>query len=684
MVDDSRGALMPPPRIIGQSATPGLLDVETADGSTRAIPAWMAPRLGLSADLAAGDVAVQQMQPPAAPMLAQAPTVEIGDVRMMSDAAPAPTVQIGDVRMMPAEPPAPARQSASEAMTQAQYRGAQDVFRGALDAVTGGAASTVTRALGGALADAQRGTEAAQARQAAAQEAAAPEAEATAQQVAAAREGQAAGLRQLSDAAALGDTAALSRLYDLAQTDPAAAAEYRRAAGQAQIVDRRGGGGGGGTRVERTETTRLQQQARPTTPEEAAALRQAAEEQDRAEREAMVATAQAVEAEAGALDETARAMQSAQSQADALERRRQQAEQARQAELMRRQRELDAAASQVASRQLDPGRLFAKGETRNRVAAAVGIVLGGLADAIRGGDAGLGSAMALVNSAIDRDIEAQRGNVAIAQQGVAAQQSLLQDMRRTFGDQQAAEEATRATMLEGVERQIQALALQATSDAQRAQLAQMLAEIQAQKAAARQAAIMGGIPMTEVVIEQRQRAGGGGAGRRPPEFPDLPETDVQLAERQRLAEQQTATDETIRSLDRMTALLEEGAFVGPVASRVPFRRMLSANAREFDQLATQLTMSMREDVLGPGTVTENERAMLFDAVGLTSNLPAEDVRRAIRDMRAKLLRRAAAARRSVGAEAVAEAERRAPGEREAVTRQSGSLGTEIPGARRAP
>ena len=59
---------MPPPRILGQSATtPGMLDVETADGMRRSIPAWMAPRLGLSADLVAGDAAARELQPAPAP-----------------------------------------------------------------------------------------------------------------------------------------------------------------------------------------------------------------------------------------------------------------------------------------------------------------------------------------------------------------------------------------------------------------------------------------------------------------------------------------------------------------------------------------------------------------------------------------------------------------------------------------
>jgi hypothetical protein len=654
---------MPPPRILGQSATtPGMLDVETADGMRRSIPAWMAPRLGLSADLVAGDAAAREMQPAPAPQMAQAPVVEVGDVSVT-----------------PTRP----RQTASDAVAGAQFRGAQDIARGALDAVTGGAASRVTEALGERLTETGAATDAAAAGAAATQQEAAPTAESATGDVAARQQQTTDRYRQLTIAAAQGDTAALLELDDLAMSgDQRGIDARRRAQVMQQTLAGAPSGGGGGTRLTRTETTQLRQQARPTTDAEAAELQSAAAEQDRAEREGMVALAREAEAEAGALADTASAMQSAQSQLDALERRRQQAEQARQAELMRRQRALDTAASEVGSRQLDPGRMYAKGETRNRTAAAIGLVLGGLADAITGGEAGLTTALGIINTAIDRDIEAQRGNVTIAQQGLAAKQSLLDDMRRTFGDQQAAEEATRATMLEGVERQIQALRLNAASDAQRAALDRMLADIQAQKAAARQAAVMGGIPMTDIVIEQRQQAGGGGGARRPAPIADLPDTGVEQSERVRLQEQDFAIGETILSLDRMAELLDDGALVGPVASRVPFRELISSNAREFDQLSTMLTMSMREDVLGPGTVTEAEKADLFNAVGLTSNLPAADVARAIRNMRAKLMRKRAAMRGSVGQEAVVESERRAPGEREAVTRQSGDLATELGGTRR--
>jgi hypothetical protein len=660
---------MPDPEILGPSQSPGLVRVRDATGREREVPAVVLSRLGMRADLRAGDQATQAMQPPAAPRTADA-TSAITTAAQGTLATPPPR------RRAPAPTATDAEPSTADSVAGSILRGAQDVW----GELTGAdrASENIADVLGVVGEEVDTNV----ARVQAAQEAAAAEADAAMARVAQERTQTVDRYQQLSTAAALGDVSARSALADMALSgDQRAVEAYRRAQVQQQIVGSAGGGGGGGPRVTRTETTRLQQPARPVTPEEQAALQQAAEEQDRAEREATVSMAQAAEAEAGALAETARALQSAQSQVDALEQRRQQAEQARQAELMRRQRELDRAASEVAARQIEPGRLFAKGETRNRVAGALGILLGGFADAITGGERGLSTALGIINGAIDRDIEAQRGNVAIAQQGVAQGRALLGDMQAIFGDQKAAEDAARATMLEGVERDITALQLQATSDAQRAQLQQLLAQIQAQKAEARASAVRAGIPMTDIIIEQRQQAGGGG-GRRPTAIPDLPGGDVQLAERARLAEQDSAIDESIRSLDRMAALLDEGALVGPVAGRLPFRRALSASAREFDQLSQQLTMSMREEILGPGTVTEAEREMLFDAVGLQSTLPAEDVRRAVRTMRDRLLRKQAAARRSVGQGAVAEAERRAPGEAEAVTRQRGDIATELGGTRR--
>jgi hypothetical protein len=446
-----------------------------------------------------------------------------------------------------------------------------------------------------------------------------------------------------------------------------------------------GGGGTGGPRVTRTETTQLRTPARPVTAEEQAALAQAAEEQDRAEREATVSMAQAAEAEAGALAETARALQSAQSQVDALEQRRQQAERARQAELMRRQRELDRAAAEVASRQIEPGKLFAKGETRNRVAGALGILLGGFADAITGGERGLSTALGIINGAIDRDIDAQRGNVAIAQQGVAQGRALLGDMQAIFGDQKAAEDAARATMLEGVERDITALQLQATSDAQRAQLQQLLSQIQAQKAEARASAVRAGIPMTDIVIEQRQRTGGG-TGQRRVEVPDTP-TPAAAGERQAVAQAIALAEADVADAEEALRLLDETIQVGRIAGAAlgqdgVLSALRSEDARALDEILGRLARTPTREAFG--AANPEQMSMIQQQEGLTRDRSPEAIRRAV-ERRAQLARASLeAARLGASTGAVREVTQRRPQEREAVTRESGSLGMEIPGARRAP
>jgi hypothetical protein len=591
------------------------------------------------------------------------------------------TVSIGDVSVSPGTAPeAPAR-TRGDAMSAAQLQGAQSVARGVLDAATGGAGSRVLDVTANRLGDASEATDAAGQRQVEQQQQVAPQADAAAESVAQQRADDASRLRQLSDLAASGNDTAARQLADLALSgNQAAVEEYRRAQVQAQMTPR-GGSGGGGERLTRTETTALQVPARDATSEEAAALQGARATQDQAERDAMLAMSREVEAEAGALVDTADAITRAQAEVNQLERQRQEAERARQTELRRRQAELDRMAGEVASKQIDPSRMFARGETRNRIAGAMALAFGGLADALRGGgDSGIRSALAVINQAVDRDIEAQRSNVGIAQQGVAQKRALLDDMRRTLGDEAAAEDATRALMLEGVERDIRALQLAATSDAQRAGLDRLLAEIQQQKAAARQSAIMQGIGTTDIVVQREQRQGGFGGGGRAT-LPDLPDTGVQLAERTRLAEQDLAAEETVRDLDNMARLLDEGALVGPIASRTPFRTALSRNARQFDRLATRLTMQMREDVLGPGQVTEAERGILFDAVGLQSELPADEVADIVREMRDKLLRRRAAMRRSVGSDAVSEAERRNPQERASAQAQLGDAAAALGGTR---
>lgn len=651
---------MPPPKVLGPSQrVPGLYDVETERG-VFPMPRETLVLHGLGAQLREGDAAVQQMQPAPAPQLANLGADIATAAR--GDLAPPP----------PRAAPAPAASdapSATDRVVGGAVGLAQDAAEGIVDAA--GLRNVQTRM----LAQAGASTDARAQQMAEAQRRAAADADRAIAAQAQTQTQTTNRLRQLSNAAAMGDEAAARTLADMALSDPAAAEEWRRAQVQAQIAPS-GGGGGSGTRVSRTETTRLQTPARDATPEEAAALRDAQMRQDQAERDAMVAMSREVEAEAGALTDTADAIMRAQAEVDQLERQRQAAERARQTELRRRQGELDRLAGEVASKTIDPTRVFAKGETRNRLSAAIGLALGGLADALRGGgDSGIRTALGMINQTIDRDVEAQRANLANAQAGLQAKRQLLGDMRATLGDEAAAEDATRALMLEGVERDIRALQLAATSDAQRANLDRLLAEIQQQKAAARQSAIMQGIGTTDIVVERRQRAGFGG-GRRRVDLPDLPE-DASAAERAAVATGMAEAQADIESADEALRLLDETSQVGRYMGTTDTLR--SADARALDEALTRLALTPTRDAFGAANDAQVE--MMQQTWGLTRDRDPEQLRAAIQRRRRLAEAKLEAARLGASRGAVREVQQRRPEERAGTQRDVGDAAAALGGTR---
>jgi hypothetical protein len=120
---------------------------------------------------------------------------------------------------------------------------------------------------------------------------------------------------------------------------------------------------------------------------------------------------------------------------------RQQQEQARQMESRRRVANLDAAIRDLSRRDIQPDRFFAGNGGANRFGAALAVALGSLGSSLTGGP---NEALAIINATVERDIEAQRANMANAQAGVGAQQSALGMFLNMLGDERAAEEATRA------------------------------------------------------------------------------------------------------------------------------------------------------------------------------------------------------------------------------------------------
>jgi hypothetical protein len=88
---------------------------------------------------------------------------------------------------------------------------------------------------------------------------------------------------------------------------------------------------------------------------------------------------------------------------------------------------------------VDPKRLWNEASTPAKISAAIGLFLGGLAEPYVGKNA----ALDIINTAIDRDIAAQRDRFTALQGGLGAEQSLYSMLRQKLGDDQAASIAAR-------------------------------------------------------------------------------------------------------------------------------------------------------------------------------------------------------------------------------------------------
>lgn len=116
----------------------------------------------------------------------------------------------------------------------------------------------------------------------------------------------------------------------------------------------------------------------------------------------------------------------------------------------------------VMNRTINPERFFTSRGGAARFSAAASVALGTLSQALAPGMQN--TAMAIIDNAIQRDIDAQVSNLRNANLGVDRQRGLLQDLRNVFGDELQARQALRSMYITEAQRRIQALAAQATSE----------------------------------------------------------------------------------------------------------------------------------------------------------------------------------------------------------------------------
>ena len=107
-------------------------------------------------------------------------------------------------------------------------------------------------------------------------------------------------------------------------------------------------------------------------------------------------------------------------------------------------REIDDAVSEVREMRINPNRMFQN--TSSRVVAAIAAGLGEFGRGLRGG--GTNTALQIINSAIDRDIDAQKQAIRTAEVGVRMQESSYKRLLDLHGDDEKAELLARHQALE--------------------------------------------------------------------------------------------------------------------------------------------------------------------------------------------------------------------------------------------
>lgn len=176
---------------------------------------------------------------------------------------------------------------------------------------------------------------------------------------------------------------------------------------------------------------------------------------------------------------------------------------ATEAELVGKQREMDAIRADIAATKIDPQNYFSSAPAWAKVLSILSVGIGGFASGWSGGRIP-NTALAQLNAAIDRDIEAQKANLAKKRGEFGAAQGVYAQVRQKLGDDEQAYNFTRALLLNQGARAAQALAGEGRTAGIRNAAAQTHRQLQFEAEQAERNAL--NLVLQERAQEQQRRA----------------------------------------------------------------------------------------------------------------------------------------------------------------------------------
>lgn len=255
--------------------------------------------------------------------------------------------------------------------------------------------------------------------------------------------------------------------------------------------------------------------------------------------------------------------------------------------------DLNTRTREVAGMSVDPNRFWANKSTGEKVLAGIGLFLGAF------GSNG-NKAANIISDAITQDINVQKANIDQKGKGLSNERSLYNDMYAAYKDKDAAEAATRLAMLNNAQVKAQAIGARYQGPEAKAKAMSLMGEIEAKKNEAAlnfQAAMskmygaksmVGGTVNPELLDEkQRERY--------------VPGFGIGL----------TKEDATkLKDYNADYEAAREGIIKLKAVGNKPMKSISPEAIAQADSISRMIMASLRTQVLGPGAVTDAERAIL--------------------------------------------------------------------------
>lgn len=284
----------------------------------------------------------------------------------------------------------------------------------------------------------------------------------------------------------------------------------------------------------------------------------------------------------------------------------------RQAEISKQEQDYQRISDDIINNsKIDPNRMWQNMDTGNRIAAGLAIALGSIGGVMTG--QGGNAAMSVIDKAIDRDIDAQKSALENKRTALSAQGNMLSMMRQRFGDERQAEAAARAASYDLAAMRLRQIATKYQGQEIAAKAKFMEGKIMAQRdaelapfyqAAQTQAAIKGLSGGGDVSPAQLQALPKDVRERfvQGPGFKGLAATE---AEGKALRDGAAGVDSATKGIDELIKIgQDKGTQILP-----------SEASKRAETISSVIKGVMREQILGPGTVNDKERAILDRLVG---------------------------------------------------------------------